>query len=104
MLVVDGLEPVDLKGDDGEILAARRGLARHFGGPVGEALAVVEAGDGVGAGKHGRALLLLGAHLRFVLEIDVAAPAEQDQRDIEGQGGAGDRALRGRSPPAIRKC
>ena len=90
MLVVDRLEAVDLEGDDGEIVIARRGLARHFRGAVGEALAVVEAGDRVGAGKHGGALLLLRAHLRFVLEIDVAAPAEQDQRDVQGQGGAGD--------------
>ena len=37
-----------------------------------------------------RALLLLGAHLGFVLEVDVAPPAEQDQRDVERQRGARD--------------
>ena len=38
-------------------------------------------------------MLLLGAHLGLVLQVDVAPPAEQDQRDIQGQRGAGDADL-----------
>ena len=68
------------------LLAAFAAASAHScAGAVGEALAVVEAGDRVGGREHGRAALLLGAHLGFVLEVDVAAPAEQDQRDVERQ-------------------
>ena len=39
-------------------------------------------------GRDRRPLLLLGAHLRLVLQVDIAAPAEQDQRHVERQRGA----------------
>ena len=76
-------------------LSPRAAASAHScAGAVGEALAVVEAGDRIGGGEHRRAALLLGAHLGFVLEVDVAAPAEQDQRDVERQRGAGDADFR----------
>ena len=52
VLVVDRLEAVDLERDDDEALvAARRRPRAQLRGAVGEALAVVEAGDRVGASR-----------------------------------------------------
>ena len=39
-------------------------------------------------------MLLLNAELGLVLEIDVAPPAEQDQRDVQGQRRTGDTDFR----------
>ena len=59
----------------------------------------------VGRGEDRRAPLAVGAQLGFVLQVDIAPPAEQDQRDVEGQRDAGDLQPRGRSSsPAMRIC
>ena len=88
MLVVDRLEAVDLEGDDDEIVAAGAAILAQLRSPVGEPLAVEEARRWIGGGENRRPLLLLGPSLGFVLEVDVAAPAEQDQRDVERERGA----------------
>ena len=71
-----------------ELVAARRRFGAQLAAAVGKAFSVVETGDGIGGGQHHRAPLVLGAHFRLMLKIDIAAPAEQDQGDIEGQRGA----------------
>ena len=88
VLVVDRLEAIDLERDDGEAVTMRRRLGRHFRRAIGETLAIVESRCRVSAGKYRRPLLLLGAHLRLVLQVDIAAPAEQDQRHVQRQRGA----------------
>ena len=79
---------MDLEGDDDEIVAAGAAILAQLRSPVGETLAVEEARRRIGGGEHRRPLLLLGPSLGFVLEVDVAAPAEQDQRDVERERGA----------------
>ena len=85
MLVVDRLEAVDLERHDDEFVATFAGVDAKLSAAIGEAFAVVEAGDRIGGREDDRPPLLLGAHLGFVLKVDVAPPAEQDQRDIERQ-------------------
>src|SRR5438270_60622 len=58
------------------------------------ALAIVGPGRRIGGGEDDRVVLLLHAELRFVLEIDVAPPTEQDQRNVQGQRCACDTDLR----------
>jgi hypothetical protein len=94
VLVIDRLEALHLKRDDAEMIVLGRGCRAQVGDAVGEAFAVIEAGDRVAAGKRRGAPFLLGAHLGLVLEIDVAAPAKQDQRDVERQRSARDPHLR----------
>jgi len=59
-------------------------------GAVGKPLAVVEPGDEVGGCQDHRAPFLLDPHFLLVLEVDVAAPTEQDQCHVERQRRAGD--------------
>ena len=85
-------------------LSPRSAASRTARRRVGKALAVVEPGDDVGGRQHRRAPLLLDPPFGFVLQVDVAPPAEQDQRDIERQRGAGDADFAARNPaPATRR-
>ncbi len=84
--VVDRLEAVELERQDDQLLPVGRRPAAQLLAAVGEALAVEQAGHAVGRGDQRGARLALLAHLGFVLQVDIAAPAEQDQRDVEGQG------------------
>src|SRR6185369_13504926 len=84
MLVVDRLEPVDLDRNDDQFFPASAGGLRHRVGVVGKALAVVKTGRGIGARKYGSPALAVSAQLGLMLEVDVAAPSEENQRDVEG--------------------
>ena len=77
---------------------------KAFGDAVGKALAIVEARHCISSGEHRGATLLLGPHLGFMLEIDIPAPAEQDQRDVERQRGTGDPDLRAEIASPMRIC
>ena len=54
-------------------------------GAVGKSLAVEQPGDRVGRGRNGRPALTLEPTFRFVLKVDVSAPAEEDERNVESQ-------------------
>src|SRR3954467_126386 len=93
MLVVDRLEALPLERNYDQAAPARLAARAQLRDVVGEALAIVEAGHRIGGCKDNRVVLLLNPELRFVLEIDVAPPAEQDQRNVQGQRCAGDTDL-----------
>ena len=83
MAIVDELEAVELDRDHRQRQPFGIGT---FGQPralVGEALAVEQSGHGIGRRHRQRPGIALGALLAFMMQVDVAPPAEQDQRDIE---------------------
>src|SRR3954464_5052130 len=93
MLVVDGLEALHLERNYDQAAPARLAARAQLGDVVGEALAIVETGHRIGGCEDDRVVLLLNPELRFVLKIDVAPPAEQDQRNVQRQRCAGDTDL-----------
>src|SRR5690242_17519379 len=90
VLVVDRLEPIDLKGNDDEIVGSSGRALAQLSGAVGETLAVIQTGDRIRGRKQRGAALLLRPQFRFMLQVDIAAPAEQDECDIERQSRAGE--------------
>ena len=84
--IVDRLEAVELDRQDGD-LRPRSAAAAAMRAPLSPkplrlsspVMPSVDASDS-------RALLALDALFGFVLEVGIAAPAEQDQRDVEAQG------------------
>jgi diguanylate cyclase (GGDEF)-like protein len=83
--VVHRLEPVELEREDDQRLAGFRGRAAELFAPVSKTLAVEQAGHSIGRCDQRGAGLALFPHLRLMLKVDIAAPAEQDQRDVQGQ-------------------
>ena len=83
--VVDGAEAMKLERDDQQRACVLTACSAKVFGAVGKALAVEQAGDRVGRGRNRRAALAVEPPLRFMLKVDVPAPAEEDQRDVEGQ-------------------
>ncbi len=84
--VVDRLEPIELEREnDQRLVFLDRGLAKLLA-LIGKTLAVEQPGHSISRGDQSGPRLAFLAHLGFMLKVDVAAPAEQDQRDVEGQG------------------
>jgi len=85
MAIVDRLEAVELERKDDQRMAAFRGGAAQLLALVGKALAVEQAGHSVRGGDDRGPRFALLAHFGLVLQVDIAPPAEQDERDIERQ-------------------
>ena len=81
---------MNLERDDDQILGPRSGGLAELARAIGEPLAIIEPGDRVRRGKERRPSLLLSTQFRFMLQVDVAALAEQDQSDVERQSRAGE--------------
>ena len=85
MLIVDRLEPVDLERNNDQIVGAFSRRRTELARTIGESLAIIKAGNRIRCCEHSCPQFLLLAHFGFVLEVDITAPTEQDQRHIEGQ-------------------
>ena len=90
MAVADCFQAIDLERGKDDALACAAGLGTKQFHAVGETLAVKQAGQRVGRCGKSRALLRLLPFLCFVPKVDIAPPAEEDQRDVEDECGAGD--------------
>ena len=84
-------------------MAAFRGSAAKLLALVGEALAIKQAGHPVGGGDDRGAGFPFPPHLRLMLQVDIAAPAEQDERDIQGERDQGDLEARTQVGPGDRQ-
>jgi hypothetical protein len=84
------LQPIDLDRDDDHPLPGAARLRPQGLAAVGKTLAVEEPGDSIGGRCDRRTALAVGASFRLVLKVHVPAPPEQDQSDVESQGGACD--------------
>ena len=88
--IVHRLEALHLHGQNGDVTIGIAGFDVQLLQTVSEALAVGEAGEDV-RGRHDRgAALSIGPQFGFVLQVDVAAPAEEDQGHVENQGSCRD--------------
>ena len=83
--VVDRLEAVKLERQDDDRCRLPPRVRRSSAPLVAEPLAIEQSGHAVGRGDLLRARFAFDALFGFMLEVGVAAPTEQDQRDIEGQ-------------------
>ena len=84
--IVDSLEAVELDRQNDELPPVHFGLKSKILSLVGKALAIQQARHAVRRGDQRGARLSLLAHFRFMLKVDIAAPAEQDERDVQCHG------------------
>jgi hypothetical protein len=83
--VVDRLEMVEVDDHQRHCLAPVVRAHEHRGAFLVQAAAVEESGQRIATGQYVRTLFGGGTDADFVAQCGVAAPAEQDQRDIEQQ-------------------
>ncbi len=83
--VVDGLEVVEIEQHEGHFMAALMGYGEQLVGGGADAPPVEAAGQGIGQREHERLLFGTAALAHFAGQVAVAAPAEDDQRDVEDQ-------------------
>ena len=88
--LVDLLEVVDPQQQQRDVALGGAGGFDQASGFGADAAAVEQAGQNVGFGQALRAFLGQFALADFLGQIDVAPPAEDDQRDVEDQGVRGD--------------
>ncbi len=98
VLVVDRLEAMDLERDDDECSPRSARCAHSSPAASAKPLRLSRPGHRVGRREHGRPPLLLRAQFGLMLQVDVATPTEQDQRDVERQRRARDANFRVRTP------
>jgi len=87
MNVVDRLEMVEVEQEQRDVAFFDRGFGDHPLAGHEQRAAIEETRQRIGVGKVARALLGLGSLADFAVEIVVAAPAEEDQRDVEHERG-----------------
>ena len=85
--VVDGLEMVEVEQEQRDVATLASRLRDHPLPLREQGTAVEEAGERIGVGEVARALFRLGAFADLAVQVLVAAPAEEDQRDIQDHRG-----------------
>src|ERR1700741_1638847 len=83
MAVVNRLEPVELEREDDQLVVLLRSYLAQLFAAVGKSLAIEQPGHAIGRGNQCGARLSLLASFRFMHQVDITAPAEQNQGDIE---------------------
>ena len=102
--VVDRLEAVDLDRKDDQLVRRSPPLGRRAALPrSAKPLRLSRPVWASVAASNAARCLAIGAQLGFLLQVGVAPPAEQDQRDIQRQGGAGDLCPDRSSAPARKR-
>src|SRR4051812_37478720 len=85
MAVVDRAEAVQLQRSDQQHQSVFVRLYAKILGAVGKALAIKETGDRIGRSGDRCPSLAFDPAFGLMLQVDVAAPTEQDQRDVQRQ-------------------